>query len=69
LPQDWIVRLGDFDWGRLTSFKPDFLIGREVETSALDLTAASKRLASRSSRGNATPAPGSSPATATRTCG
>lgn len=40
LPQDWLDELGDFDWGKLTSYKPDFLLGREVETSALDRTAA-----------------------------
>jgi DNA-directed RNA polymerase subunit RPC12/RpoP len=43
LPQDWLDELGDFDWGKLTSYKPEFLLGREVETSALDRTAALQR--------------------------
>ncbi|MEA2529982.1 MAG: hypothetical protein QOG89_1626 [Thermomicrobiales bacterium] len=43
LPQDWLDKLGEFDWGKLTSFKPDYLLGREVETSALDRTAAIQR--------------------------
>jgi DNA-directed RNA polymerase subunit RPC12/RpoP len=40
LPQDWLDELGDFDWGKLVSYNPDYLFGREVETSALDQTAA-----------------------------
>jgi DNA-directed RNA polymerase subunit RPC12/RpoP len=40
LPQDWLGRLGDFDWGHLVSYKPDYLLGREVEISSLDKTAA-----------------------------
>lgn len=40
LPQDWLDELGDFDWGKVTSYNPEFLFGREVETSALDRTAA-----------------------------
>jgi DNA-directed RNA polymerase subunit RPC12/RpoP len=43
LPQDWLDELGDFDWGKLTSYNPEFLLGREVETSALDQTAALQR--------------------------
>jgi hypothetical protein len=43
LPQDWLDELGDIDWGKLVSYKPDFLFGREVETSALDRTAALQR--------------------------
>lgn len=43
LPQDWLDELGNFDWGALTSYKPEFLFGREVEQSALDRTAALQR--------------------------
>jgi len=43
LPQDWLDELGNFEWGALTSYKPDFLYGREVEISALDRTAALQR--------------------------
>jgi DNA-directed RNA polymerase subunit RPC12/RpoP len=44
LPQDWLDKLGDFDWGALTSYQPEFLLGREVETSVLDQTAALDRV-------------------------
>lgn len=40
LPQDWIKKLGDFDFGHLQSYNPQFLIGREAEESALDQTSA-----------------------------
>jgi hypothetical protein len=43
LPQDWLGRLGDFDWGALASYKPDYLLGREVEISSLDRTQALDR--------------------------
>ncbi|HEY8447675.1 MAG TPA: hypothetical protein VIL01_11270 [Thermomicrobiales bacterium] len=43
LPQDWLARLGDYDWGALVSYRQDFLLGREVELSALDRTAALER--------------------------
>lgn len=36
LPQDWIQKLGDFDFGYLQSYNPRFLIGREAEEAALD---------------------------------
>lgn len=40
LPQDWLGRLGDYDWGGLVSFRQDFLLGREAELPTLDSTAA-----------------------------
>lgn len=40
LPQDWLGRLGEFEWGQLVSYKPDYLLGREVELSSLDKTSA-----------------------------
>lgn len=36
LPQDWIDKLGDFDFGHLKTYDPQFLLGRESEESALD---------------------------------
>jgi DNA-directed RNA polymerase subunit RPC12/RpoP len=36
LPQDWIDKLGDFDFGHLQSYNPQFLLGREAEESAVD---------------------------------
>ena len=38
LPQAWLDKLGDFDFGQLRSFDPQFLLGREVEEPALDRT-------------------------------
>ncbi len=40
LPQDWVHRTGDFDWGAIKGFDPSYLIGREVEQSNLDRRAA-----------------------------
>ena len=40
LPQDWVEKLGEFDFGHLQTFNPQFLIGREAEDAALDQTAA-----------------------------
>ncbi len=40
LPQDWLGRLSDYDWGALVSYRQDFLLGREIELSLLDRTAA-----------------------------
>ena len=40
LPQDWIDKLGDFDFGHLQTFNPQFLLGRESEESAIDRTTA-----------------------------
>lgn len=39
LPQDWLDKLGDFDFGQLQAYNPQFLLGREAEESALDRTA------------------------------
>lgn len=36
LPQDWVRRLGDFDFGRQQTYNPQFLAGRETETPAMD---------------------------------
>lgn len=38
LPQEWLDRLGDFDFGQMRGFDPRFLLGREVEEPALDRT-------------------------------
>ncbi|HEX5506552.1 MAG TPA: hypothetical protein VFW96_28305 [Thermomicrobiales bacterium] len=40
LAQEWVGRLGDFDYGQLQSYNPRFLLGREAEECALDLTSA-----------------------------
>jgi len=40
LPQDWVARLGEFDFGHLQQYNPQFLLGREAEEAALDQTAA-----------------------------
>jgi DNA-directed RNA polymerase subunit RPC12/RpoP len=40
LPQDWLPKLGDFEFGQLQSYNPQFLAGREVEECALDHTSA-----------------------------
>jgi DNA-directed RNA polymerase subunit RPC12/RpoP len=40
LPQDWIDKLGEFDFGHLQTYNPQFLLGREGEECAVDRTAA-----------------------------
>ena len=40
LPQDWIDKLGEFDFGHLQTFDPQFLLGREAEECAVDRTSA-----------------------------
>ena len=40
LPQDWIDKLGEFDFGHLQTYNPQFLLGREAEECAVDRTAA-----------------------------
>lgn len=40
LPQDWLDRLDDLDWGQIKGFDPSYLLGREVEQSVLDRSAA-----------------------------
>lgn len=40
LPQDWLPKLGEFEFGQLQSYNPQFLAGREAEECALDRTAA-----------------------------
>ena len=40
LPQDWIAKLGDFDFGQLQAYNPQFLVGREAEEPAIDKVAA-----------------------------
>jgi DNA-directed RNA polymerase subunit RPC12/RpoP len=40
LPQEWIDKLGDFDFGHLQAFNPQYLLGWESEECALDRTAA-----------------------------
>ena len=40
LPQDWIDKLGDFEFGQLQSYNPQFLLGREAEECAIDQTSA-----------------------------
>lgn len=48
LPQGWIGRLGDLDWGQVKGYDPNFLIGREAEQATLDrgdaLTAAREQI-------------------------
>lgn len=56
LPQDWLGHLGDFDWGTLTAYKPDYLLGREVELSSLDRSRPSITVANRSRRRKRMPA-------------
>lgn len=36
LPQDWIQKLGDFEWSKIQDYDPRFLIGRESEESMYD---------------------------------
>lgn len=40
LPQDWLPKLGTFEFGQLQSYNPQFLVGREAEECALDRTSA-----------------------------
>lgn len=40
LPQDWIDRLGTYDFGYLQTFNPQYLLGREAEACAIDRTGA-----------------------------
>lgn len=40
LPQEWLQKLGDFEFGYLQSFNPQFLAGREAEECAVDRMAA-----------------------------
>lgn len=40
LSQDWVQRLGDYEFGQVQSYRPDFLLGRESEEAALDRTSA-----------------------------
>jgi hypothetical protein len=40
LEQNWVGRLGDYEFGQIQTYRPDFLLGRESEEAALDRTAA-----------------------------
>ena len=40
LPQDWIDKLGDFDFGHLQAYNAQYLLGWESEECALDRTSA-----------------------------
>ena len=40
LPQDWIDKLGDFDFGHLQAYNPQYLLGWESEECAMDRTSA-----------------------------
>src|SRR3954452_119527 len=40
LPQDWLPKLGNFEFGQMQSYNPQFLAGREAEECALDQTSA-----------------------------
>src|SRR5690606_5574108 len=40
LEQSWVDRLGDYEFGQLQSYRPEFLLGRESEEAALDRMAA-----------------------------
>ena len=40
LPQEWMDKLGAFEFGYLQSYNPQFLVGREAEEAAIDRTSA-----------------------------
>jgi DNA-directed RNA polymerase subunit RPC12/RpoP len=40
LAQEWVGRLGDYEFGQLQTYRPEFLLGRESEEAALDEAAA-----------------------------
>ena len=40
LAQDWVAKLGEYEYGQLQGYRPEFLLGRESEEAALDRTAA-----------------------------